>query len=75
MKIRGLILAAFTAILFLLHQDFWNWRTAHPLAFGFLPPGLTYHALYTLAAAVWMAVLVKLAWPSRLEQDAEDKRG
>jgi len=73
MNLRGLLLSAITALLFLLHQDFWNWRAARPLTFGFLPPGLSYHALYTLTAAAWMAVLVKLAWPSRLEQDAEDK--
>jgi hypothetical protein len=72
---RGLLLAAGTVLLYLLHQDFWNWRAARPLAFGFLPVGLTYHALYTLACMAWMAALVKLAWPARLEQDAEDGRG
>jgi TRAP-type C4-dicarboxylate transport system permease small subunit len=54
-----------------LHQDFWNWRAAEPLAFGFLPIGLTYHALYTLGVSLLMAFLVKVAWPVRLEKDAE----
>ena len=54
-----------------LHQDFWNWHAATPLTFGFLPPGLTYHALYTLGIAVLMWILVRYAWPVELEADAE----
>jgi hypothetical protein len=53
--------------IYLLHQDFWNWRTAHPLLFGFLPIGLAYHAAYSILAAIMMAVLVKFAWPKHLE--------
>jgi hypothetical protein len=68
MDARGALLAAFTLILYLLHQDYWNWRAAHPLIFGFLPVGLAYHALYTIGAALWMAVLVKLAWPGHLDE-------
>jgi hypothetical protein len=66
-----------TAILFLiliywaLHQDTWFWNSAEPLAFGFLPAGLTYHAVYTLGAAVLMAVLVKAAWPAALEYEVD----
>ena len=52
---------------YLLHQDFWNWKTAEPLVFGFLPIGLAYHAGYSVVAAVLMAVLVKFAWPRHLE--------
>jgi hypothetical protein len=53
--------------LYLLHQDFWFWRQARPLVFGFLPIGLFYHAVFTVACsgAVWL--LVKLAWPAHLE--------
>jgi hypothetical protein len=61
------LLAITVALLYALHQDFWFWRTAHPLVFGFLPVGLAYHAAYTLAAAALMAVLVRTAWPSHLE--------
>lgn len=57
-----------------LHQDFWNWREASPLTFGFLPPGLSYHALYTLGIAVLMWILVRFAWPTALEADAERPR-
>ena len=62
-----LILAFYAA-----HQDFWNWKKATPMLFGFLPPGLAYQAAYSIAAAVMMAVLVKVAWPKHLEEP-EDK--
>lgn len=59
--------------IYLLHQDFWNWNTAEPLVFGFLPIGLAYHAAYSVLAAAMMWVLVKLAWPRDLdEMEAED---
>jgi len=53
-----------------VHQDFWFWRTARPLVFDILPIGLFYHALYTIATAFVIWLLVKYAWPSELEQDA-----
>lgn len=52
---------------FALHQDVWFWRDARPLVFGILPVGLAYHAAYTLAVSVLMAVLVRRHWPSHLE--------
>ena len=51
-----------------LHQDFWNWRQAHPLVFGFLPVGLAYQAAYSVLASILMAVLVRFAWPAHLEE-------
>ncbi len=57
----GLILA-----MVILHQDFWLW-TNKTLVLGFIPIGLAYHAGYSLLAAVTMALLVKLAWPTHLE--------
>ena len=62
------LLALACAALYALHQDFWFWREARPLAFGFLPPVLWYHALYTLAVSGLMALLVRSAWPSHLEE-------
>jgi hypothetical protein len=64
---RRWLLSAAVVVLYVLHQDFWNWRTARPLVFGFLPIGLFYHACYSLAAALFMLLLVKTAWPSHLE--------
>ena len=54
-----------------MHQDYWNWKAATPLSLGFLPPGLSYHALYTLGISLLMWVLVRVAWPSQLEAEAE----
>jgi hypothetical protein len=54
-------------LFFALHQDVWFWREARPLVFGVLPVGLAYHAAYTLAVSVVMAVLVRRAWPAHLE--------
>ena len=54
-------------VLYLLHQDFWFWREARPLVFGFLPIGLFYHAVFTVAAAALLLVLVRYLWPAHLE--------
>jgi hypothetical protein len=63
--------ALFLLIFFGLHQDLWFWRESRPLVFGFLPVGLAYHAAYTLAVSLVMAVLVRRAWPAHLEGPAE----
>ena len=59
------------AVYWVLHQDTWNWRASAPFAFGFLPIGLTYHALYTLGVSAIMWLLVKYAWPEELERDLD----
>ena len=56
-----------------LHQDFWFWRSPRPLLFGALPPGLWYHALYTLAASGVLYLLVRAAWPAHLEDEIEHR--
>jgi hypothetical protein len=56
-------------VMYALHQDLWFWRQARPLVFGFMPIGLFYHAAYTVATAVTMAVLVTLLWPASLDPD------
>ena len=38
-------------MIYVLHQDFWNWKQADPLIFGFLPIGLAYQAGYSILAA------------------------
>jgi hypothetical protein len=67
---RILLIVAVVA-LYALHQDFWFWRTAHPLVFGFVPIGLFYQACYSVAAALLMWLLVKFAWPSHLERELQ----
>ena len=67
MKLKTLILTALVAVVYVLHQDFWNWKEAYPLVFGFLPIGLAYQAGYSVLASAMMAVLVWTAWPKHLE--------
>jgi hypothetical protein len=64
-----LILAVYAA-----HQDIWNWSKPDPMIFGFLPAGLAYHAAYSIACAVLMAILVKTAWPKELEDTKESSQ-
>ncbi len=70
-----LLLALAGLLLYLLHQDFWFWREARPLVFGFLPIGLAYHAAYCVAVALLMWTLTRVAWPEHLESAAEEKSG
>lgn len=67
------LLVIIVGALYILHQDFWFWRTARPLAFGFIPIGLVYHACYTIVTAMVMWLLVKHAWPSHLEERVGDE--
>ncbi len=71
MKRALLVLAV--AVLYVLHQDIWFWRTARPLVFGFVPVGLAYHAGFSVAAALVLWLLVTHAWPSHLEDEADRK--
>ena len=67
--------ALLAAALYALHQDFWFWREARPLVFGFLPIGLFYHAAYTLAVSALMWVLVRRHWPAHLDVSDDHASG
>jgi hypothetical protein len=70
---RGL-LVLLVLVVYALHQDVWLWTASRPLLFGFLPPGLAYHALYTLGCAALMALLCTVAWPRGLDAEGEPDR-
>jgi hypothetical protein len=73
-----LLLALVAAVVIVLRHDYWNWDTPHPLLFGFLPVGLWWQGLVSLLAAGMMWLMVTLAWPGELEDEAlsaEEKRG
>ena len=59
------------ALMFVLHQDFWWWDDT-TLVLGFLPVGLAYHAGFSIAAGLLWFGAVKFAWPSELEQWANE---
>ena len=61
-------------VLGVIHQDLWFWDD-RTLVFGFLPVGLAYHALFSLvAAAVWWCA-VCFAWPTHIEEWADELEG
>jgi hypothetical protein len=66
------LIALVTAAFYALHQDVWFWRTARPLVFGFMPIGLFYHVIYTIASSMLLAVLVRRHWPAHLEDPSTD---
>ena len=68
---KPILLALVVIALYVLHQDFWFWRTAHPLVLGFIPIGLFYQACFAVAASLVMWLLVKYAWPGHLEREIE----
>jgi hypothetical protein len=70
---KRLSLVCLVIALYALHQDVWLWRAARPFVFGFLPVGLFYHVCYTLAVALVMWLLVRLAWPAHLEETSPDE--
>jgi hypothetical protein len=53
-----------------MHQDFWWWDD-ETLVFGFLPVGLAFHALFSIACALLGWAAIKFAWPKKLESFAE----
>ena len=71
--VTKLLLTLLVLAVYLLHQDFWNWKKTD-LVFGFLPIGLAYHAGYSILASITMALLVKFAWPKHLE-DVQPETG
>ncbi len=70
-KMKKILLVLAVVVLYVLHQDFWNWRTAYPLVFGFMPIGLFYHGAFSVAAAGLMWLLATFAWPAHLEEEVE----
>ena len=70
---KRILLVLAVIVLYVLHQDFWYWRTAYPLVFGFVPIGLFYQACFAVAASLLMWLLVTFAWPSHLERDIDGR--
>jgi|TARA_B110000014_G_scaffold5036_1_gene3868 hypothetical protein len=70
-SMKNFLLGLGVVALYALHQDIWFWDVAQPLVFGFLPVGLFYHAVYSVAIALFMILLVRVAWPAELEREVE----
>ena len=70
MSSAGKFAWALVALLAILHYDFWNWDD-RSLVFGFMPSGLFYQALISIGAAIAWALVVKCAWPTHIEEWAD----
>jgi hypothetical protein len=68
---KRILLVVAVVALYVLHQDIWFWRTAHPLVFGFVPIGLFYQGCFSVAASLLMWLLVTYTWPAHLEDEVE----
>ena len=71
MSSAGKFAWALVALLAILHYDFWNWDD-RSLVFGFLPIGLFYQGLISIGAAASWALVVRFAWPTHIEEWAEE---
>ena len=81
---KRVLLVLTVAALYVLHQDFWFWRTARltipslgidVVPFRVIPVGLFYHACFSVAASLLMWLLVRHAWPHHIERDVEGTEG
>ena len=70
MKLKRRSLYLLLIVLYLLHNDFWNWHDSR--FFLGLPVGLMYHVAYCLVTFVVLLILVREAWPRHLEIERED---
>lgn len=59
-------------VLLVLHHDWWFWDDGR-LIFGFLPVGLGYQALISLAAAGLWAVAIFRVWPELFRDDVDEE--
>ena len=65
-----IIVFGLVLLLIIIHQDIWFWESGY-LVFGFIPVGLFYHALISIAASCTWFLATKIAWPAELEMDEE----
>lgn len=54
-------------VLGILHYDFWLWSD-RSLVLGILPVGLAYHMMISIAAGLVWALVIRFAWPERVEE-------
>ena len=62
------LIYALLILLAVLHQDFWSWNDSETLWFGFMPVGLGYHALISMAAAALWALALRFCWPANVDE-------
>lgn len=60
-------------LLAILHQDFWYWNDG-TLVFGFMPIGLFYHIMFSIASGCVWALAVVYAWPEEIIEEVEAEK-
>jgi len=69
---KGRLAWSLVVVLAILHHDFWNWAD-DSLVLGFMPIGLFYQALISLAAGLVWALVAAYAWPTWVEAWADSE--
>lgn len=64
------LIALLVFILIVLHQDNWFWESDY-LVLGFMPIGLFYHAVLSMAAALVWLLATWIAWPAETVERAK----
>jgi hypothetical protein len=67
---KGRLAWGLVAVLAILHYDFWYWGDGS-LVLGFIPIGLFYQALISVAAGIAWALVATYAWPTWVEEWAD----
>ena len=62
MKPSRIFAAGLILILFVVHQDFWNWGVTERIVGG-LPRGFVFHVGLSIAAAFMWWIITLIAWP------------
>lgn len=61
------LVIALVVLLIVLHQDFWWWDSVDPLVFGFMPIGLAWHVLISIAASFVWYLASRYCWPAGVD--------
>ncbi len=68
---KGRLAWGLVVVLAILHYDFWYWADSS-LVLGFMPIGLFYQALISVAAGIVWALVAWFAWPTWVEEWADE---
>lgn len=65
-----MVIALLVVALIVLYQDTWFWESDY-LVFGFMPIGLFYHAMLSIAASLVWLLATWIAWPIETIEQAK----
>ena len=74
MSTKGKLAWGWIVLLVLLRHDFWLWDDPG-LVLGFMPVGLLSQMGVSMGAALGWWLVVRHAWPTRIEEWAQESEG